>query len=155
MIEYCDGDILQADVEVLCNPVNCQGIMGKGLALQFKRAYPEMFIQYQLVCIAGLLKPGRVHVYALSGRRNPRFVYNVATKASYSVVSNMDDVTRGISWIVDLMRQQKITSIAIPALGCGEGKLRWTEVSRLIERMMWPVKSARIVLYPPHGGTEA
>lgn len=150
MIELCHGDILKADVEVLCNPVNCQGVMGKGLALQFKWAYPAMFESYHDTCLASLLKPGEIHVYALPGDANPRYIYNVATKGRFSTSSNMSTVVKGVSWINELMHRHQVTSIAIPALGCGEGRLHWPAVRQVIERMLWPHKHARVLLYPPH-----
>lgn len=149
MIEYSAGDILKSNCEVLCNPVNCEGVMGKGLAVQFKMAYPAMFEEYKRICLSRLLKAGLVHIYAVPGESNPRYIYNVATKARWEGKSQIATISTAIGWINQLVHDQKVTSIAIPALGCGEGGLKWGDVRLLLERMTWPMRGVNVVLYPP------
>lgn len=156
MIEYNEGDILLSDCQVVCNPVNCEGVMGKGLAAQFKKMYPLMFEDYKYVCSSSLLKPGMIHVWPLPGvGRNPRLIFNVATKARWTSRSEIGTIVKAVGWINEMIIRHSVDSIAIPALGCGEGGLKWLDVRPILERMMWQHKAVRIVLYPPKEKVQA
>lgn len=147
-IEYVTGNILEADVQALVNPVNCEGVMGKGLALQFKEAYPLMFEHYRAYCLASVLKPGRIHVY--NGTEiAPRIIYNLATKNRWRGKSKIEYVLFGMARLASLSVGMGIESIAIPALGCGLGGLQWPEVKAIIEETMRFNQEMRILVYPP------
>lgn len=126
------GSILDADVEGLVNPVNCVGVMGKGLALAFKKKFPDVFREYKLACDEGRMVPGRVQVVTREGPSGPKVVFNFPTKRHWREGSRLEDIESGL---VDLSRQilaSGITSIAVPALGCGLGGLEWTVVRKLV-----------------------
>ena len=92
MIESKTGDILQADAEALVNPVNCVGIMGRGLALQFKQAFPENFKAYEAACARDEVKPGRMFVFETGFLVNPKYVINFATKRHWRDKSRIEDI---------------------------------------------------------------
>ena len=127
MIRVCTGDLLAQDAEALVNPVNTVGVMGRGLALQFKKAYPEMFEGYQRACQRGQVELGLMHVWwvggsdrwSLDGR--PVFVINFPTKAHWRERSFLEDIEAGLKNLVEVLLQEGVASVAIPALGCGEG----------------------------------
>ena len=134
MIEFTTGDILKADAEALVNTVNCYGVMGRGIALQFKKKFPENFKQYKKVCDAGELSPGIMFfVFATEEIFNPRYVINFPTKNHWKGRSKIEDIDSGLQALVDEVRRLGIRSIAIPPLGCGLGGLKWDEVRPRIE----------------------
>jgi O-acetyl-ADP-ribose deacetylase (regulator of RNase III) len=144
----CD-DILQADAEALVNTVKCVGVMGRGIALQFKKAFPDNFKQYKTVCGNKELKPGKMLVHDLNSWYNPRFVINFPTKRHWKDKSRMEDIEDGLQALVEEVRQRGIRSIAIPPLGCGLGGLRWTDVRSRIEGAFKELKDVKVLLYEP------
>ena len=128
MIQEITGDLLKADVEALVNTVNTVGVMGKGLALQFKKAYPEMFREYEKLCYAGELQPGQVHVYVRNELYNPRYIINFPTKRNWREKTKIEYVSQGLQALVTEIETRKIRSIALPALGTGLGGLDWNQV---------------------------
>lgn len=147
-IEYVSGNILEADTQALVNPVNCEGVMGKGLAYQFKQAYPLMFYAYRDYCLGNVLKPGRIHVYT-GAEIAPRVIFNLATKNKWRGKSKLDWIALGLNRLASLAAGMGIESMAIPAVGCGEGGLAWPEVSAVIEKAMFFNQEMRILIYPP------
>jgi O-acetyl-ADP-ribose deacetylase (regulator of RNase III) len=154
------GDILQSDAEALVNPVNCVGVMGKGLALEFKRAFPQNFESYRSACSDGLVRLGRVHVFATktaslryiikTGRlMNPRYIVNFPTKHHWRDKSRISDIESGLCSLVDEVRCLGVMSIAIPPIGCGLGGLNWSVVRPMIEHMFSRLPEVRVVLYGP------
>ncbi len=121
MIQYTKGNILRADAEALVNTVNCVGFMGKGIALQFKKAYPENFTEYQKACRAEEVQPGRMHVYSTGRMLNPLYVINFPTKRHYRERSRYEDIESGLRALVTEIRRLGIRSIAVPPIGCGLG----------------------------------
>ena len=134
MITEASGNLLEADVDALVNTVNTVGVMGKGIALQFKRAYPEMFMAYARAAKRGELSLGRMHVWETGLMTGPRFIINFPTKGHWGSKSRVDDIALGLDALVETIRDLRITSIAIPPLGCGEGGLDWRVVEPLIHR---------------------
>ncbi|MFD3509313.1 macro domain-containing protein [Nocardia sp. NPDC058666] len=150
MIREESGDLLSADVEALVNAVNTVGVMGKGIALQFKQTYPEMFRDYARAARAGEVQIGAMHVWATGATNGPRFVINYPTKRHWRSPSRLDDVAAGLPALAQTIEQNEIRSVAIPALGCGYGGLGWASVEPLIRRTLVPLATlVDIQLYPP------
>lgn len=153
MIEYETGDILEADVQALVNSVNCVGVMGKGIALQFKLKFPENFRAYKQVCDREELEPGRLFVYNRGGlfeeEPGPQYIINFPTKTHWRPPSELEYIEAGMEALVEEVQQRGIESIALPPLGCGNGGLDWEDVESIIERHMEALPDVRVVLYPP------
>ena len=138
MIRVCTGDLLAQDAEALVNPVNTVGVMGRGLALQFKKAYPEMFEAYRRACQRGQVELGLMHVWWVGGsdrwcfNGRPAFVINFPTKGHWQEKSRLEDIEAGLRDLVEVLLEKEVGSVAIPALGCGEGGLDWQDVKPLI-----------------------
>ena len=128
MIETSTGNLLRAQVDALVNTVNCVGVMGKGIALQFKQAFPAMFEAYSKAAKAGQIVPGRMFVYETGSLVGPRLVVNFPTKRHWKGHSRMEDIDAGLKDLVTTIQERGIRSIAIPPLGAGNGGLAWEEV---------------------------
>lgn len=114
MIEYKVGDILENQSEALVNTVNCVGVMGRGIALQFKKAYPENFKVYAKACKDGEVQPGRMFVFETGQLAAPRYIVNFPTKRHWRGKSRIEDIEAGLSALVELIQEKRIRSIAIP-----------------------------------------
>ena len=155
MIEFTQGDILRANAEAIVNTVNCVGFMGRGIAAQFKRAYPENFRVYEAACKRGDVEPGRMLVHELAALTNPRFIINFPTKRHWKANSRIDDIKSGLKALIDEVRSRNIRSIAVPPLGCGLGGLNWADVRPLIETAFAEVPDVRVLVYEPTGAPAA
>jgi O-acetyl-ADP-ribose deacetylase (regulator of RNase III) len=155
MIELAHGNILKADAEALVNTVNCVGFMGKGIALQFKKAYPENFAAYHKACAAGEVQPGRMFTFDLHSMLNPKYVVNFPTKRDWRANSRYEDIESGLTALVAEVRRLRIRSIAVPPLGCGLGGLDWDRVRPMIERAFSQLPDVRLLLFEPAGAPEA
>jgi O-acetyl-ADP-ribose deacetylase (regulator of RNase III) len=151
MIEYRSGDIVKANAEALINTVNCVGVMGRGIALQFKNAFPENFKVYAAACKAKEVQPGRMFVFETGQLTNPRYIINFPTKRHWRGKSRMEDIEAGLKALVDTIRRYNIRSIAVPPLGSGLGGLDWPEVKLRIEAALQPLSDVRIIIYEPKG----
>jgi len=151
MVELTRGNLFDADVEALVNTVNTVGVMGKGIALQFKKAFPENYKAYKRECDAGRLEPGKVFVFQVGGITNPRYVVNFPTKKHWRGRSKLEYVESGLDALIAALRQYGIRSVAIPPLGCGNGGLPWSQVRPLIEKAMEAVPEVRTLLFEPAG----
>ncbi|MDG4764325.1 macro domain-containing protein [Solwaraspora sp. WMMD406] len=151
MIEDGHGNLLTADTDALVNTVNTVGVMGKGIALQFKRAYPENFRSYQAACKRGEVRLGRMFVVdrGIVGPR--RYIINFPTKKHWRNPSKIDDIRAGLADLVDVVSRYEIGSIAIPALGCGNGGLDWAEIRPMIEDACRRMPQIRAVIFAPEG----
>ena len=114
MITFTSGDVTEADAEALVNTVNCVGVMGRGIALQFKRQYPENFRAYAAACDRGDVEPGRVFVFETGRLTNPRFIINVPTKRHWRAKSRLGDIEAGLESLAGVVSERNIRSIAIP-----------------------------------------
>lgn len=148
-IEICHGDLLAAPADALVNAVNTVGVMGKGLALQFKNAFPEVFASYTRACEARQVVIGRMHVVGRS--MAPRFVINFPTKEHWRQPSKLAYIDAGLPELVAQVRKLDITSIAVPPLGCGLGGLAWGDVRPRIEHVFDAVPDVRVLLFEPVG----
>src|SRR5215475_10402614 len=119
MIEYRSGDIVKADTEALINTVNCVGVMGRGIALQFKNAFPENFDAYAAACRRHEVQPGRMFVFETEQLTTPRYIINFPTKRHWRGKSRMEDIESGLQSLVEEIKTRGIHSIAIPPLGSG------------------------------------
>lgn len=151
MIEYTSGNILFADAEALVNTVNCVGIMGRGIALQFKNAYPENFKAYEKACFDKKVQPGRMFVFATEELANPKYIINFPTKRHWKGKSRMEDIEAGLVDLVKVIERLAIRSIAIPPLGSGLGGLQWDDVRPRIESAMRVLPDVRVTVYEPKG----
>lgn len=149
VIEIRRGDLLEAEVEALVNPVNCVGVMGRGLALAFRTRFPDNFEAYA-ACRRGAVVPGEMFVFG-TGRPQPRWIVNFPTKRHWRERSRMDDLARGLSSLTDTIREREIRSLALRALGCGLGGLEWRAVRARIEAALAPFAEVRTLLYEPRG----
>lgn len=148
MLEHARGNLLSADVDALVNSVNTVGVMGKGLALQFKRAFPENFQEYARACKAGEVQVGRVFVHH-TGQLQPKWILNVPTKRHWRQPSRLDDVRRGIEALARVIQERDIRSVAVPPLGCGAGGLAWSEVRPLVEAYLGAIEGVRVLVFEP------
>lgn len=150
------GNLLTEQVDALVNTVNTQGVMGKGIALQFKKAWPAMFRDYQAASKRGEIIPGRVHVWETGSLSGPRFIINFPTKRHWRAPSKLADIEAGLADLAEVIRARGITSIAIPPLGCGNGGLAWKDVEPAIHRALEPLTaSVDIRVFPPNGAPAA
>lgn len=131
-IQYQKGDIFKSKAQVIVNTVNCQGVMGKGLALAFKQRYPDMFTVYQQECQTGKLRIGRPTLY----RDSTPWILNFPTKDSWKANSKMEYLEKGLKYFVAHYKEAGITSIAFPKLGTQNGKLSWQEVGPLMVKYL-------------------
>lgn len=154
MIEYKSGDILNEDVEALINTVNCVGIMGRGIALQFKNAFPKNFKAYEAACKRQEVQPGKMFVFATGELTNPRFIINFPTKRHWRGKSRMEDIDAGLKDLVAVIRERGIRSIAVPPLGSGLGGLDWDDVRPRIERALANIPELRVVVFPPRDSSD-
>lgn len=151
-IESVHGDLLQAHAEALVNPVNCVGVMGKGLALQFKRAFPANFGAYVLACEKGEVVPGVMCIHDRGEGAMPRYVINFPTKRHWRDSSRAGDIEQGLVALAADIARLGIRSIAVPPLGCGLGGLDWKVVRPLIVQTLGALPGAKVLLYEPTGG---
>lgn len=151
MIEYRHGDILHADTEAIINTVNCVGVMGRGIALQFKNAYPDNFKAYAKACKAEQVKPGKMFVFETNQLTGPRYIVNFPTKRHWKGKSRIEDIVSGLEDLVRVVENYNIRSIAIPPLGSGLGGLEWQDVKPLIESAVKPLEQVQIAIYDPKG----
>ena len=127
MIYDTQGNIFDADAEALVNPVNCVGVMGKGLALEFKKRFPKNFVGYYEACLQKRVNIGRVYIHYCNTLR-PKFILNFPTKWHWTEPSRIEYIRKGLIHLATVMNNLSIKSIAIPALGCGLGGLSWDDV---------------------------
>lgn len=151
MIESRVGDILSADTEALVNTVNCVGVMGRGVALQFRKAFPSNFEVYKAACSRGEVVPGRMLVVELPGLDEPHYVINFPTKRHWRGKSRLEDIEAGLGALVDEVGRRGIRSVAVPPLGCGLGGLQWGIVRPLIAAAFAELPSVRVIVYEPEG----
>ena len=155
MIELTSGDILKDDAEAIVNTVNCVGIMGRGIALQFKNAWPENFKAYEAACLREEVQPGRMFIFETGQLTNPRYIVNFPTKRHWRGKSRIQDIESGLLALVHEIRQRGITSVAIPPLGSGLGGLEWDEVRPRIEAALAAVPEVYVRIFEPKGAPEA
>ena len=149
-IHITQGDLLkQTDVDAIVNTVNCVGVMGKGIALQFKNKWPENFARYHAACKAGEVRPGKMMVFDAGAYAQPHFIINFPTKDHWRSGSKLSLIQDGLKGLIAQVQALGIRSIAIPPLGCGNGGLEWHEVKPLIERAFGALPDVEVRLFEP------
>ncbi len=149
MVEFTTGNIFRADVEALVNTVNCVGIMGRGIALQFKNEFPDNFRAYEAACSRGEVQPGKMFVFETRTLTNPKFIINFPTKRHWRGKSRIEDIESGLKALVEEIRTRHIRSIAIPPLGSGLGGLAWADVRLRITDAVQGLEGVQIVVFEP------
>ena len=149
MIDYRTGNISEAKTEAIVNTVNCVGVMGRGVALQIKKAFPKNFKAYKTACEHGEVQPGKMFVFSTGMLMNPKYIINFPTKRHWRSKSRMEDIESGLVALVDTIRRHKIHSIAVPALGSGLGGLNWNEVRPRIEAALRDIPKLQTVMFEP------
>lgn len=141
------GDIFESKCTTLVNTINCVGVMGKGIALEFKRRYPDMFTEYVQLCESGNVRPGRPYLYCdLAGAS----VINFPTKDNWRSPSKFSYIEAGLEWFRQSYRELGITSVAFPPLGCGNGGLNWDVVGPTMYKALKDLP-IDIEIYAPYG----
>lgn len=149
MIRETSGNLLRADAEALVNTVNTEGVMGKGIALQFKKAYPAMYDDYRKAAKAGDVRLGRVQVWPTGQMTGPKYIINFPTKGHWKSRSRIADIEAGLVDLIRVIRELEITSIAVPPLGCGNGGLDWRDVEPRIVRAFGQIPEVDVLLFAP------
>lgn len=152
-IELKTGDLFKAGTDALVNTVNCVGIMGRGVALQFKKAYPANFRAYEAACKIGEVTPGRMFVFE-TGKFSPRFIINFPTKRHWRGKSRIEDIESGLKALASEIELRGIKSIALPPLGSGLGGLNWNEVLPRIRAALEDIPDLDVIIFEPHQAPE-
>lgn len=158
MLEFARGNLFEADVEALVNTVNTVGVMGKGIALQFSRQFPEIMPIYEAACKAGTLAVGTVQTIRLSrlsGMSGPQFIINFPTKRHWKGDSKIEYIESGLQSLRAEIEKLGISSIALPPLGCGLGGLEWTDVRSKIVESLGSLEDVRVLVFEPTGAPAA
>jgi O-acetyl-ADP-ribose deacetylase (regulator of RNase III) len=142
---------LAADAEALVNTVNCVGVMGRGIALQFKKAFPENFRFYEAACKKHEVRIGRVLVFETGLLTRPKYIINFPTKRHWRGPSRNDYIDAGLKSLIGVVRSRGIRSIAIPPLGCGLGGLDWDDVRSRITKAFAELPDVKVLLFEPAG----
>lgn len=144
------GNLLESPAQALVNTVNTMGVMGKGLALSFKRRYPINYQSYRAACHQGKVRPGRMYVTRIGEmEEGPRYIINFPTKRRWYHPSRMEDIDSGLLALVETIQAHRIISIAVPPLGCGNGGLSWGDVRPRIVNALQPLPELTVYLYHP------
>lgn len=147
MVNVLIGDMFESKAQTLVNTVNCVGVMGKGIALEFKNRFPDMFDDYINRCKRNEVKLGKPYLFR---KLVPPWILNFPTKDHWRSVSNIDSIVQGLKYLLQHYQEWDVTSLAVPPLGCGHGQLEWRIVGptlyRFLSRMEIPVE-----LYAPYG----
>jgi O-acetyl-ADP-ribose deacetylase (regulator of RNase III) len=155
MIHDTEGNLLRDDAEALVNTVNCVGYMGKGIALQFKQAFPANYVAYERACKRGDVKPGRMLVFETGMMMNPKYIINFPTKRHWRGNARLEDIRSGLRALIRDVQRLGIRSIAVPPLGCGNGGLDWRVVRPMIVGAFEALPDVQVSLYAPIGTPEA
>jgi len=143
--QHFAADIFHTDAEALVNPVNCVGVMGKGLAAEFKKRFPGNFASYKKACDQKKLKPGIVQVCETMVF-HPSYIINFPTKRHWRDKSRLEDIEIGLQSLVHAVHHHKIRSVAVPRLGCGLGGLDWADVKPLIKKAFAELPKVKLIL---------
>jgi len=155
VITEAHGNLLDDPADALVNTVNTVGIMGKGIALQFKRRFPAMFKDYERAAKQDALHLGSMHVWPTGTFEPPRYVINFPTKGHWRSRSKLRDIEAGLDDLRTVLLDLNVKSVAVPPLGCGHGGLRWSDVEPLIERVLGDLPGIDVRVYPPEGSPPA
>lgn len=154
-VTITQGDLLRQDaVDAIVNTVNCAGVMGKGIALQFKNKWPLNYRAYEAACKAKEVRPGRMFVFDSGGLIKPNYIINFPTKDHWRGKSQIEFIRDGLNDLVAQVKRLGIRSVAIPPLGCGNGGLDWNEVRPLIVDAFASLPNVEVRLFEPAGAPD-
>lgn len=156
-VTFKTGDLFSDKSEALVNTVNCVGVMGKGVALEFKRIWPENYTAYKKVCNAKQMRPGRmliVELTSLFGRSEPKFIVNFPTKDHWREKSKLEYISAGLDALILDIKKYQIKSIALPPLGCGNGGLDWSVVRPMMLEKLSQLEDVSVSIYGPLEGRD-
>jgi len=145
LITFVQGNLFDSSAQVLTNTVNTVGVMGKGIALEFKRRYPAMFASYQKRCSDHAVHPGVPYLW----ENDASMILNFPTKDHWRGNSKLEYIESGLKWLATSYQELGIHTIAMPPLGCGNGGLNWREVRPLMERYLAPLTDLEVFVYEP------
>jgi O-acetyl-ADP-ribose deacetylase (regulator of RNase III) len=148
VIRFLRGNLFNSDAEALVNTVNTHGVMGKGIALEFKKRFPANYEFYRQACEQGQVQIGKMLVFPTQSLQ-PQYIINFPTKQHWRGRSKLEYIQRGLQDLVCVVQQQGIRSIALPPLGCGHGGLRWEQVKPLIEQAFASLPDVEVQVYEP------
>jgi O-acetyl-ADP-ribose deacetylase (regulator of RNase III) len=149
MIQYITGNILESNAQAIVNTVNTDGIMGKGIALQFKNSFPNNYKAYTEACKKGTIDVGKLFVFKDSNLNiGEKTIINFPTKKSWRKPSEYDFIEKGLDDLIDIINKNSLHSIAIPPLGAGNGGLEWEKVKKIIEQKLRDLKTDVFVYEP-------
>lgn len=149
-MKYVTGNLLSAPAQALVNTVNTVGVMGKGIALQFKEQFPLNFKVYQKACKAGEMKIGKMLVVRENTLEGEKIIINFPTKTDWFKKSQYSYIEEGLSDLVRVIKENEISSIAIPPLGCGNGGLNWDKVKVMMQDYLSVLSNVDIMVYEPN-----
>lgn len=149
MITFTEGNLLDADAEALVNTVNTVGVMGKGIALMFKEAFPDNFAAYERACKAKQVQLGKMFVTERKDLLGPKWIINFPTKGHWRYPSQMKWIEDGLADLARFISEKEIRSIALPPLGSGNGGLEWSDVRPLIEDALGTLENVNVIVYEP------
>ena len=150
MLEFINkGNIIETDAEALVNTVNTKGVMGAGIALQFKKAFPENFKLYEKASKDDKVQIGKIFVTETGKITNPKYIINFPTKQHWRYPSKLEWIKEGLVDLRNFIIQKKLKSIAIPPLGCGNGKLNWDDVKPLIVNAVSGIEDLNTLIFEP------
>ena len=155
MIKFITGNIFDSDAEAIVNSVNCVGIMGRGLALQFKKNYPDNFNAYEKACTRNEVVPGKMFIHELNQLTNPKYIINFPTKRHWRGASRIEDIETGLIDLAEVISQLQISTIALPPIGAGLGGLDWNTVRERISTTLGQLSNVDIIVYEPNGTPSA
>ncbi|SDF98582.1 O-acetyl-ADP-ribose deacetylase (regulator of RNase III), contains Macro domain [Dyadobacter soli] len=148
-MHFVTGNLLDSESEALVNTVNTVGVMGKGIALQFKETFPNNFKEYVQACKTGELRIGSLLVVRERIITGERVIINFPTKTQWYLKSKYEYIEEGLKELVNVIHSYRIKSIAIPPLGCGNGGLKWERVKDLIQKYLSPIQDVKVTVYEP------
>lgn len=149
-MRFVTGNLLSAPTQALVNTVNTVGVMGKGIALQFKEKFPDNFKVYEKLSRAGQMKIGKMLAVKENTLEGERIIVNFPTKTEWFKKSQYSYIEEGLKDLVRVIDEYEIKSIAIPPLGCGNGGLKWDKVKTLLEKYLSPLHDIDILVYEPN-----
>ncbi len=149
MIRFTTGNLLDAETEAIVNTVNTVGVMGKGVALQFREAFPDNYQAYKKACDARTVHVGEVFVTDNQALTGPKYIINFPTKKHWRHPSRIEYVTSGLRDLRRVLEEKRVRSVALPPLGCGNGGLEWEQVRTEIEKALGDLQDVEVVVYQP------
>ena len=155
MVTYQTGNILHDQADAIINTVNTVGVMGKGLALQYKKAFPDNFNAYKKACDDKRLTTGQVLAVSLNSISAPFYIINFPTKAHWKDKSQLEYIEQGLESLKAEVKRLELKSVAIPALGSGLGGLPWQAVEELILSSLAELPEVEWRIYPPQAVSKA